>query len=111
MGGYSDGAGATLTGAFKVGSDTGCREEKMSLAREFKISPAVARLLEASRKLPGLDPRDPLDAVADPQWGRASRTNDWRNHVEPEIINVWDELSLDARIVAYLLGASDSWLE
>jgi hypothetical protein len=31
----------------------------------------VAKLLEACREYPGLDPRDPLEAIADPCWDDA----------------------------------------
>ena len=50
---------------------------------EAELSPAALELLTACREYPGLDPRDPLEAIADPQWDSASRTNDWRNAVNP----------------------------
>jgi hypothetical protein len=74
-------------------------------------NPTIVKLLEACREYPGLDPRDPLDAVADPQWGDASRTNDWRNHIPPSVSELWDGIPLEGRLAAYLMGARDCAFE
>ena len=78
---------------------------------DLKEKSTIDKLLEACRGISGLDPRDPLDAVADPHWDEASRTNDWRNCVDDDVIFVWDSLSLDAKLVAYLQGASRSFFD
>lgn len=65
----------------------------------------VQWLIEACRKYSGLDPRDVLDAINDPQWGRAKRVSDWRNEVVGEIEALWCELTLEGRLVAYLAAS------
>lgn len=68
-------------------------------------SPVVEELATVCRQYPSLDPRDPLDAIADPQWDDASRTDDWRNYVDSEVAAMWDRLSAESRLVAYLTAA------
>ncbi len=68
----------------------------------------IKRLIEACRRFPGLDPRDVLKAIDDPQWGDASRTNDWRNGVLGTVSDLWDDLPIEARLVAYLTAAVEA---
>jgi hypothetical protein len=62
-------------------------------------------LLEMCRAHRGLDPRDPLEAVADPHWWNASRKDDWRNVVPTKIADVEPLLSLESRLAAYYVAA------
>ncbi len=71
----------------------------------------IARLIAACRQYPGLDPRDVLEAIDDPQWNDASRTNDWRNYVNSQVRCDWHQLPRPARLVAYLMSASRSFSE
>ena len=66
----------------------------------------VEHLIAACREYPGLDPRDVLEAIADPQWCDASRPNDWRNFVGCELVEIWESLPMDSRLVAYLMSSS-----
>ena len=76
-----------------------------------KNATVIEQLAAACREYPGLDPRDPLDAIKDPQWEDACRTNDWRNYVSYHVASLWDSLSVESRLVAYLTGAVQSLLE
>jgi len=78
---------------------------------ETEKSAVVERLAKACRNNLGLDPRDPLAAIQDPQWDKARRTNDWRNYIEPDLIDVWEQLSDEARLSAYLTAASQTYFE
>lgn len=62
----------------------------------------LAELVERCRRYRGLDPRDPLEAIEDPQWDDAGSISDWRNYVPDSIKRCWGGLSLDARVVTYL---------
>jgi hypothetical protein len=71
----------------------------------------IEKLAESCKQYRGLDPRDFLELVANPQWGKAHRTNDWRNHVPDAVAERWADLSLEARLVAYLIAVVESSLE
>lgn len=66
----------------------------------------IQELLAACRRYRGLDPRDVLEAIEDPQWYRAKATNDWRNQVPAEFMEMWDRLSPEARLSVYLFSAN-----
>ena len=66
------------------------------------MTPVIERLLALCRQYPGLDPRDVLEAVANPQWGEAARTNDWRQYVCASVVELWPGLSQESRLVSYL---------
>jgi hypothetical protein len=78
---------------------------------QTKNKSAVDELVAACREHPGLDPRDVLVAIADPQWGNASRKNDWRMRVDALVIDLWGDLSLDAKLALYLTASSQSFLD
>jgi len=40
--------------------------------------------------------------LENPEFENAGRVHDWRNHVPEEVKEQWDQLSVDARKVAYL---------
>jgi hypothetical protein len=77
----------------------------------IKKKSMAAELLGACRQHPGLDPRGVLEAIGDPQWDHASRTNDWRNYVDGDVIDLWAFLCVEAKLVAYLTAASQSFLD
>jgi len=51
--------------------------------------------------------------LTDPQWERAGKVHDWRNHIPETVRNVWDAMSLDARVVSYVFAReaaqSEEW--
>lgn len=57
------------------------------------------------------DPRDVLEAIADPQWENRNKVHDWRTHVKSSIQDLWQHLSLDARIALYLDAAVEAGWE
>lgn len=67
--------------------------------------PHVEVLLRLCREEMTLDPRDVLEAVNDPQWNKAGRVHDWRNHIQGGLEDIWDQLGLDARLSLYLTAA------
>ncbi len=71
----------------------------------------VAELLDACREYRGLDPRDVLEAIADPQWDDAGPINDWRNRIGETLIDLWESLPIEARLVAYLRASFDAFCE
>jgi len=66
---------------------------------------AVERLIAECRQFPGLDTRDVLEAIDDPQFQKARATNDWRNAVDETVMEVWTDLPVEARLVGYLHGS------
>jgi len=71
----------------------------------------IERLIAACRLYPGLDPRDVVDAVGSPCWSDAYSVNDWRNHVHFVLVDDWDALCLEARLVVYLQAAATASIE
>ncbi len=65
----------------------------------------ILELIAACRQNRGLDPRDVLDAIDDPQWERACHTNDWRSVVVDSVVDIWPFLGVEARLVAYLTAS------
>lgn len=50
----------------------------------------------------------PLDELDNPEFENAGRVHDWRNHVPEEVKEQWDQLSLDAKQVAYLAAYNEA---
>lgn len=60
----------------------------------------------------GLRTRAELEALlADPNATPVSRAHDWRNHVSDAVAENWDELSLEAKLVAFAAAARLSHAE
>jgi hypothetical protein len=45
------------------------------------------------------------DILIDPKWGERRRVHEWRNHVEGLVMDLWDGLSDDAKLVAFITAA------
>lgn len=45
-----------------------------------------------------------LAAVENPCWEDRQKVHDWRNHVPDAMRRWWNELHLDAKIVAYIMA-------
>jgi hypothetical protein len=43
-----------------------------------------------------------------PEFDNAGRVHDWRNHVPEEVKEQWDQLSVEARKVAYLAAYNEA---
>jgi hypothetical protein len=71
----------------------------------------INQLISACRDCAGLDSRDVLEAISSPEWQRANRTNDWRNYVPSLLADSWMTLSVEARLVAYLMSSLEACLE
>ncbi len=72
------------------------------------MTPIEEKLLAMCREQHGLDGRDPIDAIEQPTWNCASRTNDWRNSVCADLRDQWSELSIETRLAIYLSAACDA---
>jgi hypothetical protein len=81
-----------------------------SVQTENKLG-AVDALVVACRRYPGLDPRDVLEAIDDPQWSSSGPINDWRNNIISDVIEIWGLLGHEARLAFYLQAAADSFCE
>ena len=44
------------------------------------------------------------DNVENPDWDSRGKVHDWRNHVPPEIRDVWHMLGHEARLIAYAMA-------
>lgn len=49
--------------------------------------------------------------LADPQFDRAVRVHDWRNHVPGDVVKNWPKLSTEARAVAFIFACNGADLE
>jgi len=78
---------------------------------ETKSNVCIATLLSACRPFRGLDPRGVMDAIDDPRWDDAGPINDWRNRVGDTIVDIWDDLPVEARLVAYFKASVDAFFE
>lgn len=54
---------------------------------------------------------DTIDHLRDPRWGEASPVQDWRNHIPIQLMDIWDELPLEAQATAYLVADQHAALE
>lgn len=43
---------------------------------------------------------DHVEQADNPQWDKAGKVHDWRNHVPDEIMALWPNLTTEARCVA-----------
>jgi hypothetical protein len=48
------------------------------------------------------------DELDNPEFENAGRVHDWRNHVPEEVKEQWDQLSVDAKRVAYLTAYNEA---
>jgi hypothetical protein len=55
-------------------------------------------------------PQECVSAVSEDNvdWGGGGRVHNWRNHVPDALQIMWPELSIQARIVAYLCAAASA---
>ena len=51
-----------------------------------------------------------FETLKNPEFGKAGRVHDWRNHVPECIVDTWDTLALESRLIAYIVAdnASDN---
>lgn len=46
-----------------------------------------------------------------PEWELADTTHDWRNHVMGFVKDIWNELPLSAKLIAYMNAESEAFFE
>lgn len=48
-----------------------------------------------------------------PDFDKARKCHDWRNHIPDNVRELWSEMSVEARVVAYLMAerqaAAEEW--
>lgn len=44
------------------------------------------------------------EAILNPEWENAGRVNDWRNYIPEKLQEIWNDLSCDAKIIAYYMA-------
>lgn len=49
-----------------------------------------------------------LDIVKNPQFEKVGKVHDWRNYIPDCMIDVWDVLSLDAKIACFIMAAKEA---
>lgn len=47
----------------------------------------------------------------DPQFNKARKCHDWRNHVPDDIVALWKEMSVEARVMVFLMAERQANLE
>ena len=45
-----------------------------------------------------------LEMIDAPNWANARKVHDWRNHVPDGIVELWDFLDRDSKLVAFLMA-------
>jgi hypothetical protein len=45
-----------------------------------------------------------LEKILVPEWGKATKVHDWRNHVPDHIKNNWSVISLESKMIAYFMA-------
>jgi hypothetical protein len=60
-----------------------------------------SELLGLSAERANLTPDEVLNVLLRPEWDKAGRMYDWRNHVNRDVKRLWPELSTDSRLVAF----------
>jgi hypothetical protein len=49
------------------------------------------------------DSRDVIEAVNDPRWeDDVTRHDDWRNYLNEVVADLWEHLSFESRLIAYI---------
>jgi hypothetical protein len=66
--------------------------------------------VESSALLASLPPHDRwmIEAINKPEFDKATRVHDWRNHVPKTIEKVWSHLSEEARLVAIMMAEEEA---
>lgn len=78
-------------------------------------SPSVQRLLPIAIAYSGMDlsSEEIVSMLHAPDWEHAGKTHDWRNSVPNELEEIWGNLSMEARLIAYIysedIAASEVW--
>lgn len=49
-----------------------------------------------------------LAAIGRPDWDRANRIDDWQRWVQEITKNLWGELSLETKLVVFLMASADA---
>ena len=51
----------------------------------------------------------------DPQFSKARRYNDWRNYIPDEIRTLWNELSVETRVISFMMAdkqaRQEKWMD
>lgn len=68
-------------------------------------------LLELSADRANLTPQEVLNTLLCPEWDKARRMYDWRNHVSLEVQDIWPRLSQDARLAVFLQANVEAYDE
>lgn len=70
------------------------------------------RLLDEAAEVDGTEEAVAADgraavmaAVSRPEWEKAWRTHDWRNHVPAVCRDLWGDMSLESRLVAFMAAS------
>ena len=76
-------------------------------------NPVTERLLALAVEQTGMSREEVLAAIEKPEWERAQKCHDWRNHVSDALQLLWDGLSVESRVVALLsaldIADSEDW--
>lgn len=64
--------------------------------------------VDALLKATELTPDGYETMVRSPEWDRAHKCHDWRNHVPDKLVEVWDNLPAAARLAVYLMAEWDA---
>jgi hypothetical protein len=70
-----------------------------------------SELLNLSAERANLTPQEVLNILLRPEWDKAGRMYDWRNHVNASVKRVWSRLGQEAMLVAFLTATESAYDE
>jgi hypothetical protein len=75
-------------------------------------NPLIAALeLEADRCTSLAITPEWRQAIDDPSWSECGPVHDWRKYVPDSVVDAWDSLPLETRLIVYVLCAKQSQSE
>lgn len=79
------------------------RQRPTSVSRDFREEELVDALLAkiSSAKNQLQKEQDAINAVTGPDWGNCHKCHDWKNYVQNDYVDGWEDLSLETRLAIY----------
>ena len=75
------------------------------MSRKEVIEPVVMKAIADELSYAGTSLSDAYDVAGDPQWEIKDKVHNWRNYIPENLKKCWTAMSLEVRIVLYLMAS------
>lgn len=74
------------------------------MSRKEVIEPIVMKAIADELSYAGTSLSDAYDVAGDPQWEITNKVHNWRNYIPESLKKCWTAMSLEGRMVLYLMA-------